>query len=255
MLDQSNSFILTKDEFKNFLKILSRFSDACNDLHIIDGQVLQRSNDRGVAIRCDLSSLIKFDGEIILCDIKKIFGSLKGLDKNSPIRFIRVGSTICIKDTGSSIYIPIGNNVFIDNKYIPVAEFDKIFNYGQMILEGDINKDLSETLKKFAKITNSYNLILSIKSQKAVLGYLKGSGQSINTEFNFSYKLMSGMPDNEIKLPIIPFNFNSECTLKVYFDQNNNRIALNVFTIPFSGNISIEIYSRSAIMTEAKEEE
>ncbi|MBP1711579.1 MAG: hypothetical protein H6Q49_1781, partial [Deltaproteobacteria bacterium] len=246
MLDQSNSFILTKDEFKNFLKILSRFSDACNDLHIIDGQVLQRSNDRGVAIRCDLSSLIKFDGEIILCDIKKIVGSLKGLDKNSPIRFIRVGSTICIKDTGSSIYIPIGNNVFIDNKYIPVAEFDKIFNYGQMILEGDMDKNLCEPLKKFAKNSNSYNVILSIKSQKAVFRYGKSGAQSISAEFNFSYRLMPGMPDGEIKLPIIPFDFNSASTLKVYFDQNNNSIALNVFTIQFSVNIAIAIYSRSS---------
>jgi hypothetical protein len=61
MVDQSNSFILTKDEFKSLFKILSHFSDACNDLHIIDGQVLQRNNDRAVAIRCDLSGLIKFD--------------------------------------------------------------------------------------------------------------------------------------------------------------------------------------------------
>jgi len=255
MVDQSNSFILTKDEFKNFLKILSRFSDACNDLHIIDGQVLQRSNDRVVAIRCDLSNLIKFDGEIILCDIKKVVGSLKGLDKNSPIRFIRVGNTMCIKDTGSSIYIPIGNNVFIDNKYIPEAEFNKIFNYGQMILEGDINKDLCETLKKFAKTENSCSVILSIKSQKAVLRYGKGGDQSINTEFNFSYKIMSDMPDGEIKLPIIPFNFNSTTTFKIFFDQNNNNIALIVFTIPFSVNMDLVIYSRSAIMAEEKEEE
>lgn len=254
MVDQSNSFILTKDEFKSFFKILSHFSNSCNDLHIINGQVLQRSNDRVVAIRCDLSSLIRFDGEIILCDIKKIVGSLKGLDRNSPIRFIRVGNTICIKDTGSSIYIPIGNNVFIDNKNIPVAEFNQIFNQGQIILEGDISKDLCETLKKFAKIANSYNVILSIKSQKAVLRYGKSGAQNINTEFNFSYKIMLDTPDGEINLSTIPFNFNSATSLKIFFDQNNNNIALIVFTIPFSVNMDLEIYSRSAIITGEEEE-
>jgi hypothetical protein len=173
---------------------------------------------------------------------------------NSPIRFIRVGNTMCIKDTVSSIYIPIGNNVSIDNENISVSEFNRIFNMGQMILEGDINKDLCETLRKFAKITNSLNLILSIKTQKAVLRYGKGDAQSINTEFNFSYKLMSGMPDGEIQLPIIPFNYNSASTLKIYFDQNNNSIALNVFTIKFSVNIALTIYGRSVIMTGEEED-
>ncbi len=239
---------------KVFFKILSHFSNACNDLHIIDGQVLQRSNDRVVAIRCDLSSLIRFDGEIILCDIKKIVGSLKGLDRNSPIRFIRVGNTLCIKDTGSSIYIPIGNNVFIDNKNIPVAEFNQIFNQGQMILEGDINKDLCETLKKFSKTANSCNVTLRIKSQKAVFRYGKGDGNSINTEFSFSYKIMSDMLDCEINLSTIPLNFNSATSLEIFFDQNNNNIALNFFTIPFIVNMDLKIYSRSAIITGEEEE-
>ena len=112
MIDLNNSFIMTKDDFKSLLKILNLFSDMCNDLDIVDGQVLQRNNDRVVAIRCDLSNLIKFDGEIILCNIKKIVGILKGLNMNSPIRFMRSGNTILVKDTTTSVYIPIGNHVY-----------------------------------------------------------------------------------------------------------------------------------------------
>ena len=61
--------------------------------------------------------------------------------------------------------------MYIDNENISEVEFDTIFNLGQMILESEMNKNLCETLKKFAKITNSFHLTLSIQSQKAVLQY------------------------------------------------------------------------------------
>jgi hypothetical protein len=257
MVDLLESFIMTSNEFKNFLKILNIFSGMCNDLDVVDGKVFQRTNDRVAAIRCDLSNLIKFDGKLTFCDIKKIAQNLKALKKNSPIRFKRSGNGILVKDTTTSVFIPSGNQVYCDNKNISEVEFDTIFKPGQMLLESELDENLCESLKKYAKITSSDRLTLSIQSQKAVLRYGEINDNGISPEFNFNYKLVENIEDFKINLPIVPFNLKSVTTLTIYFDQNsvgNNKIVYSVFNIPFNENITFEFYNRTAIIKKEEED-
>jgi hypothetical protein len=257
MIDLNDSFIMSKDDFKDFLKIVNIFSGMCNDLDIVDGKVFQRTNDRVAAIRCDLSNLIKFDGEITFCDIKKIAQNLKALKKNSPIRFKRSGNSILVKDTTTSVFIPSGNQVYCDNKNISEVDFDTIFKPGQMLLESELDENLCESLKKYAKITNSNCLTLSIQSQKAVLQYGDQDDNGIIPKFNFNYKLMENIEDFKINLPIVTFNLKSAATLTIYFDQNSvgpNKIAYILFNIPFNENITFDFYNRATIIRKEEED-
>lgn len=258
MVDLLESFIMSKDEFKDFLKILNFFSNECNDLHIVDGKVLQRTNDRVVAIRCDLSSLMKFDNEIIFCDIKKIVKNIKTLDKDSPIRFRRAGNTMRIQDKSISIDIPLGGNVFIDNQKISEDEFNRVLNMGPMILESEMDKKLCESLASHFKLSNNLSMAMIIQTNKVALSCKDPEKTAISREFKFNYKLIKDMWDCRINLPIAFFNQRSRGTLKIYFDANNieaKNIVLINFTIPFNEAITFELYGRAAIITEEENDE
>ena len=72
MVNQLESCIMSKDEFKDFIKILHYCSDMCEDLHVVDRKILQRVDSNTAIIKCDLSNLLQLDGEVIFCNIPKL---------------------------------------------------------------------------------------------------------------------------------------------------------------------------------------
>jgi len=257
MVNQIESFIMSANEFGDFLRILTYCSDMNNDIHIVDRKVLQRVDLNRAIIRCDLSNLLKLDGEVILCNIPMLVKNLKGLAKNCPIRFRRLGNSLIIKDTTTSISIALGEEKNCENKIIPEAEFNDIFILGSMFIECDIDKSLCNSLNGFSKVNNQHAVMLSIRSGNALFGYRRVGDRGVRSEFKVKHKLKEDMFDCDINLPAMIFNTKSAVTLRVYFDEKpcpGNIVAICIFNFFINENMAFEIYCRSNIIREQDEE-
>jgi hypothetical protein len=257
MVNQLESFIMSKDEFRDFLKILNYYSDMCDDLHIVDRKVLQRVDSQVAIIRCDLSNLLQLDGEVIFCNISTMVKNLKGLAKNSPIRFRRLENSLLIKDTTTSISISLGHENYCNNKKISEAEFNEIFIQGPMFLECEIDKNLCDLLSKFSKLNNKHSISLSIRSGNAFLGYGEVGDIGIRSEFKLNCNLKEDMFNCKMNLSAMIFNIKSAATLRIYFDEKNGQndtMSICILNFFINENNSLEIYCRLNIIREPEEE-
>lgn len=256
MVDQLESFILSKEEFRDFLKILNYTSCMCEDLHVVGGKILQRIDTNVAIIKCDLSNLLQLNGAVVFYSIAKIIKNLRGLNKGGPIRFRRLENSLLVKDTITSILISLGDEKYCDNKKMPEAEFDEIVKLGEMFLECEIDKSLCNSLNSFSKLSNQHAVRLRIRSGTPVFGYGEAGSTGIRSEFRVNHKLKENMFDCEIILPAIIFSTKSETTLRVYFDEKNcqtDSMAICIFNFLINENMAFEIYCRSNIMRKQEE--
>jgi hypothetical protein len=256
MIDQIESFIMSSNEFGDFLRVLTYWSDMNTDLHIVNRKILQRVNSNLAIIRCDLLNLLKLDGEVILYNIPMLVKNLKGLAKNCPIRFRRLGNSLIIKDATTSISIALGEEKNCENKIIPEVEFNEIYKLGSMFFECDIDKGLCNSLNSFSRVNNQRAVMLRIRSGNGVFGYEIGS-RIVRSEFKVKHKLKEDMFDCDINLPAMIFNTKFAFTLRVYFNETNcpdNSIAVCIFNFFINEKMTFEIYSRSNILKGQDEE-
>lgn len=250
MVSQLESFIRTKDEFRDLMKIFHFASDMCEDLHVVDRKVLQRVDDNTAIIKCDLSNLLQFRRELVLYDLAKIVKNLKGLNKDGPIRFKIIGETMSVRDTSTSISVTLRDEKYCNNKNITEAEFDEIFLLGPMFLECEIDKKLCDLVSRHAKLSNQHTVMLNIREGNVLLGYGSNKDQAISSEFKVNCKLKMDIYDCELNLPASIFGLKIDATLKIYFDEKNGKdqaIAVCIFNIFINPNTVFEIYCRSYI--------
>jgi hypothetical protein len=243
MSNVKQSFLMETDDFSDFKLFLKSLFDICNDAHIVDGKVLQRSNDKTTVIGCDLSDIFRIQGSWIFYDIKKVYWNLDNFDKYSPIIFKLYEGVLEIDDGRMSTTFKSANEQYCDNKKMPAEEVDKRFANRSRLLEAELPEELCRKVIKTCELHNSNCVKLRIIANAAHL-HVSTQAQDLQTVFKVQHSLLTKIHDLELNITTVPFSFKKDAVLTVGLSEDN-AIALLKFEVEISRRIILEIYARS----------
>ena len=247
---------LSEEAYNDFLRCLTNLKEICNDIDIQDGIIRQRSNDLTSIFEMDLTSLIG-NAKIPITDIKKKLELLKLFVGHDVYIDIESGETesdsyFIVSDDDSSIKFSFPSSEFMDNKIMTKEELNEIFNLDEedLILTNDLNSVITDRIKIITlnfntqaiqvKFVNDIASIIAMTQAKDQFATFK-TNISMNIDFNGTYIS---------NLSTIPFSIEHDIdlTFKMYKDPSQN-VSLNKITTEL-GSVSVNVYSRSAIIEE-----
>ena len=252
----SQTIVLETEEYNDFLRCLINLREICNDVDIRNGFIRQRSNDLTSIFEMDLTSLIG-DAQIPITNLKKKLDLLKTFSGQSVTIEIEEGETesesyFIFSDDQSSIKFQFPAVDFMDNKMMSQEELDNIFNLDEddLILSDELNKVITERIRIITDNFNTQAIQVSFDNDKATICATTQSKdqfarfkEDIPTNIDFGGKYNSN-------LSTIPFGIEHDTDLdfKMFKDPQQD-VSLNQIKTEL-GSVSINIYSRSAIVEE-----
>jgi hypothetical protein len=254
MSTNRQSFIMPASDFKDFLSILKMLSDVCNDMHLVDGKMLQQSNDRTSIIGCDLSSIFQIKGTYIFSDIKHKMKNLNVLNKSCPIIFKLDDEKMEIDDGINYIDFKLANERLCDNKKMTEEEVGILDFTKTRLLEADLPKDLCRNIAKLCQLNNSLAVQFGVVKNHVTLGVAITDPGIVYPKFKFGYTLCKQMNDVSMNFSAMPFGFNRAMTLAVDLTEDE-LIALCKMKIVISGNIFLDVYGKASVRSNSELEE
>jgi hypothetical protein len=232
--------------FKEFLAVLKALSEVCNDLHFVDGKVLQTSNDRTSIIGFDLSNIFEIKGTYIIVDIKKVMKNLDVLNKSRPIIFKLTDETMQISDRTNYIDLKVCPEKFCDNKkmtedYCRSIYFDRI-----KLLEFSLSKDLCVSITKLCWLNNSNKLEICIAHNQATLAVPPVDEALVRPSFKFDYKLHKSMDYCRLIFSPLALQFKRPMTFILELDEANP-VAYWKAKVTITENVSFDLYGRASV--------
>lgn len=245
-MSNTESFLMKSPNFKEFLAVLKALSEVCNDLHFVDGKVLQRSNDKTTVIGFDLSEMFKIPGTCIFSDIKKVLKNLNVLNKSHPIIFKCDGEKIQISDRKRYINFILGPEKFCDNKRMSEEELKTIFGDKSKILEATFPMDLCISVSKLCWLNNSNAVEIRIADDRATFAVFTNNRGGVHPTFKTDYKLHHKIHGISVLLPLMPLDFKRPLTLTVELDKVEPK-AFWQAKASITENISFDLYGRASV--------
>lgn len=247
---------LDVEEYNDFLRCLMNLREICNDVDIRDGIIRQRSNDLTSVFEMDLTPIIN-TAKIPITNLKKKLDLLKTFAGQAVSIEIEEGETeseshFVISDEQSSIKFQFPATEFMDNKIMSQDELDNIFNLNEddMILSDSITSVITERIRIITLNFNTEAIQVRFEGDMASISaatQAKDQFAKFKTEVPTNIDFGGNYSSN---LSTIPFGIehDTELDFKMFKDPNQS-VSLNKITTEL-GNITINIYSRSAIVEE-----
>jgi hypothetical protein len=239
------SDLMATDEFSDLKLFLKSLFYICNDVHIVDGKVLQRSNDQTTVIGCDLSGIFRIQGSWIFSDIKEVYGNLDNFDKYSPVIIKLYEGMLEIDDGSMSTTFQSANEQYCDNKKMSAEEVDKIFATKSSLLKAKLPKELCCKVIKACDLHNINCVKIRIIANEASL-HVSTQAEDRRTSFKMQHSLLTKIHDLELNITTVPFSFKKDAVVSVGL-SDDNAIALLKFEVAISKRIILEIYARGSL--------
>lgn len=207
---------LTAEKFGSLMRCMSTLKDTCNDVDIKDGFIRQRTNTFSCVFELDLNPLIGNINLPIAC-LKQKIDILKTFNK-CDVNVIVNEKSFSFIDSYSKITFDNPNPKFMDNKYINHEEYNTMIqlNPEDLIMRCDIDKVITDRIKKISQAFDINNVKITFKDNKASL---ISTSQSKDQEAEF-------LKDIEIHRDL-------DC---------NANIVITPFVIDHDGPITISVY-------------
>lgn len=250
----STTINLEEEEYNDFLRCLTNLKEICNDIDIRGGMIRQRSNDLTSVFEMNLTSIIN-EASIPITNLKKKLDLLKTFVGQSVTIEIVEGETesesyFTVSDEQSSIKFLFPALEFMDNKMMTQEELDNIFSLDEedLILTNDLSSVITERIRIITDNFNTQAIQVKFENDSASISAVTQSKDQfakfkndIPTNIDFGGTYTSN-------LSTIPFGIehDSDLDFKMYKDPDQN-VSLNKITTEL-GSVSINIYSRSAIV-------
>jgi len=241
--------IFTKDKFKTFISLCSFIKNYCDDLHIKNAKIHQKSNNSLFVIDCDLSSIFNDDiSELRLSSIQSKINMLSVFTDADNVSLTCDDKSYYIDDGISKLELRIPQDTILTNRYD--EQLITSYNPETMILTYGLDNSILKKIKKISDITASQNIDFNISSEK-VCAILTDTAKNVTMNvFELPYNGKLAITDaytlklNNICFLNIPPK--TESNLAIYYDESSN-IATTLVNIKFDDELYIDIYQRTRV--------
>ena len=239
--------IFTKDKFKTFISLCSFIKNYCDDLHIKNAKIHQKSNNSLFVIDCDLSSIFNDDiSEFRLSNLQSKINMLSVFTDADNVSLTCDDKSYYIDDGISKLELRIPQDTILTNRYD--EQLITSYNPETMILTYGLDNSILKKIKKISDITASQNIDFHISSEK-VCAILTDTAKNVTMnvfELPYNGKLTITNPytlrlNNVCFINIPP---KTESNLAIYYDESSN-ITTTVVDIKFDNELYIDIYQRT----------
>ena len=245
---------LNADEYDSFLKCLVELKDICDDVDIREGYIRQRCNSHTTVFEINLNPII---GEINipLSDLKQKIDILKLFSGRETVIEVN-DEEFSFSDEISSIKFKNPSLEFMNNKFMPIEERDSIFliNEDDLILEDELSTTVSERIKVTTQVFNSTAVQVEFYGETATL---TAKTQSKDQTAKLNQGMVMNIPIENCysNLPTNLFSIDHDTSIKFeMFKETDNDVSINKLSTTI-GDIDVNMYSRSSIMTEVEDED
>ena len=242
-----DTMVLTSDEYSEFFRIISIFSDLCNDVDIRDGIIRQRINDNISVFEIDLTPMVGILS-IPISNLKQKLDLFKCF-VGQEVTINNDGVSYRFSDRFSSLKFLLPHLELLDNKYITEEDLNQSMSMlpEHLLLKTSVSKVISDRIKIVSKGFNTNSLLISLGDGKASIS---STTQSKEQSAKFMNDIVTEqVVDCKTNVSVTPFiiDHDNEIILQVYENENNR--ALNEFKTTIS-DININIYCRSNLLRE-----
>ena len=254
---------ISKDSWNDFIVMLTKIKDVCNDIHIVGSMIRQRTNNHTSVIEIDLKDIFESDDvEFALPNIQRQLYLLKTIDKKSDVRFDiipfideditdeDITKRLLFTDNLQTIEVNNAEIDFIENKFLDQSELDSIFpaDDSSIMFDYIITPKIAKLLVGFERqtVTEVYSLHYSaedifIEMKDRIDGRMLRPKININV-VNVKYDKFISHISNITSWLIDKKPFNAT----IYNDLNQPVALVRADTI-FGNNLNVSIYNRTMI--------
>jgi len=237
--------ILNAEDFGKLMRCISILKDKCNDAEIVDGFIRQRTNTYSSIFEMDLNPLIGCVNIPMTC-LKQKIDILKTFNKCDVELNIEDGYYMFM-DQHSKIKFDYPNMNYIDNKYIPLEEYETMFqiNPEDLILEYDIEKVITDRIKKISQAFDITTVKIIFKNNKASI-VANSQSRDQEAEFLSDIEILNDL-DCNANIIITPFIIDHDSSVKMSIYETDNNSCNCVFKTKIS-DVDISISCSSPLL-------
>lgn len=236
---------LMSEEYKLFLKLISTLKINCDNVNIENGFIRQRDNSRRCIYEIDLTKLIN-NVSLSITSLKNKLDILSTFDKND-IEINVNNDMLSFSDDCSIIKFRNSSIIYMNNSFINIEEFNNIvlLNPEDEILSFNIDKTMSDKIKKISKSFKNENIQIKFNDDKAsILALTDSKNQEITFIKNIEViKNINGYT-NIIVDPFI-FDHDDLINLKIYLLDND--VCISKFETKFL-DFNVNILTQSQLL-------
>lgn len=246
---------LDSTKFEELIRCLSLLKDLCNDIDLRNGIIRQKTNDSSAIFEIDLSSILTNNMSMAISHLKEKLDLIKTF----------VGQEVIIENSGegkdkattfsdlySSLKMLDPDYDFLDNKFIPDTEFERLtsLNENELMMNTSIIKTISDRIKVITQGFHVNNIQVIFEGEKGLIAAITQSKDQFA-------KLMTNIDlEEDIKgianIVSIPFIIDHDGDINFQMFRSSHDRALGKFSTTIS-DININIYTRSPIIEQTEE--
>jgi len=241
--------IFSKEDFKQFISLCGFIKGYCDDLHIKNAKIHQKSNNSLFVIDADLSSIFNADiDELRLSNLQKTNNMLSVFSDAEEVTLTKDEKSYYLSDKSSTLEIRIPQDSILTNKYD--EQLMTSYNPESYFLTYKLDDYILKKIKKISDVVNTQNIEFNISSDN-ISALLTDTAKNITmTVFTLPYggSVVITEPYS-LKLNnacFLNIPTKTDPMLSIFYDENTN-IAITLVSIKFSDVINIDIYQRTRI--------
>lgn len=218
-----NTSIL-QEQFSLLVRVLSTLQDTCTDCDIQSGELRQLADNRTVLFNIDLRSILK-EQNIPISMIKQkleIFKCFEGTDINLDV----TETAFIMSDSYSSVKMDFAYRDYMNNKYIPLEEFNKrmVQNEEDILFSISISKMICDRIKNISKVFNERNINILFTGEECSIT-CRSSAKDNFAKFIDNIVLNKTINNKYVSIPAIPYiiDHDNDLTMTVYLIDNGNK--------------------------------
>ncbi len=241
--------IFSKEDFKQFISLCGFIKGYCDDLHIKNAKIHQKSNNSLFVIDADLSSIFNADiDELRLSNLQKTNSMLSVFSDSEEVTLTKDEKSYYLSDKSSTLEIRIPQDSILTNRYD--EQLMTSYNPESYFLTYKLDDYILKKIKKISDVVNTQNIEFNISSDN-ISALLTDTAKNITmTVFTLPYEGSIVITEPySLKLNnacFLNIPAKTDPTLSIFYDENTN-IAITLVSIKFSDVINIDIYQRTRI--------
>lgn len=241
--------IFSKEDFKQFISLCGFIKGYCDDLHIKNAKIHQKSNNSLFVIDADLSSIFNADiDELRLSNLQKTNNMLSVFSDAEEVTLTKDEKSYYLSDKSSTLEIRIPQDSILTNRYD--EQLMTSYNPESYFLTYKLDDYILKKIKKISDVVNTQNIEFNISSDN-ISALLTDTAKNITmTVFTLPYEGSIVITEPySLKLNnacFLNIPTKTDPMLSIFYDENTN-IAITLVSIKFSDVINIDIYQRTRI--------
>lgn len=240
------SFLMERDDFRGFKLFFKSLIGICDDLHFMDGRVMQKSKNNQLVFGCDLTDIFKVKGKFIFPKIQNEYKKLSILDKYSPIIFIHYDKKLQVQDGMISSDFKEPADGDFENKTMSLQAINELLGNGTMLLEAKMQKMLCRRVVTACDGLYSDFVNLKIVKNVACLS-VSNRAKDTQAEFKLQHTLMKEINDVEMSISAVPFRYKKDVILNVYHIDDGSKVLVKS-EVEISKKIILNVYGKCNLL-------